>query len=103
MSELRSCTTCGRIRVYAVPVCQTCGGTSFTACVLPYPATVWSHTTVFRAPTPALAARVPYTVLLVRGAQGGMVLAPWSDPVPPAIGDAILLHDKDGALVARPT
>jgi uncharacterized OB-fold protein len=39
-------------------------------------ATVWSYTTVHRAPTPDLASEVPYTLAVGQLGEGPLVLAP---------------------------
>jgi uncharacterized OB-fold protein len=101
MSDIRACTICARIQAYPMPVCPGCGGTAFRACTLPMPATIYSHTTVSRAPNPELAARVPYTAVLVRGMQGGLLLLPFQADGPPVIDAVVSVEQHEGGLVAR--
>ncbi len=72
----------------------------FTACVPPFTAEVYSQTVVSRAPTPALQAETPYTAVLLRGVQGGLMLLRWRGDAPPAIGASVTVREQDGTLVA---
>lgn len=90
------------MQAYPMPVCRGCGGTTFAVCSLPMPGTIFSHTTVSRAPNPELAALVPYTAVLVRGLQGGLLLLPFQAEGPPTIDSAVLVQLQDGRLVATP-
>lgn len=100
MREVRACTACGRLQADPAPVCRGCGGGSFATCALPFTGEIYSHTTVTRAPTAALQAETPYTAVLVRGRQGGLLLLRWNGAAPPAIGAAAIVDGRDGALVA---
>ena len=102
MFEARLCTQCGRLQSYPAPVCRGCGGTAFAARTLPFTAEVYSQTMIARAPTPALQAETPYGAVLVRGAQGGLLLLRWHGDALPGIGAAVTVREQDGAVVAGP-
>ena len=101
MSEVTACAECGRLHAYRVPICIGCGGGQFTLCSPPFAAEIYSHTRIARAPTPALQAETPYTAVLVRGPQGGLLLLRWRGTEQPAIGDLIRVCDSGGTLVAQ--
>jgi uncharacterized OB-fold protein len=99
MSDLRACTACGMLQAYPMPVCRQCQGRDFTLCNLPMQAEVYSRTTVSRAPNPAFQAQVPYTVALLRGPKGGLMLMRLESDV--AIGGMVTVRAEGDSLVAR--
>lgn len=99
MSEIRACQSCFMLQAYPMPVCRACHGTDFAVCALPMRAEIYSLTTVSRAPNPAFQAQVPYTVGLLRGPQGGLLLLRVLGEA--AIGDGVTVTtDAAGATVA---
>jgi uncharacterized OB-fold protein len=101
MSDVRACAACGRLQSFAVPVCRGCGSGRFAACATLFSAEIYSFTCVSRAPNQALQAEAPYTSVLVRGMQGGLLLLRWRDQDPPAIGATVRVRDANGMLVAQ--
>lgn len=74
--ELRyqRCTACGHAQLQARPFCVRCGGTPVWAMSRGF-GTVYALTRVERAPTPAFAALVPYSILLVDLDEGFRMMA----------------------------
>ena len=99
MSDIRACTACGMIQSWEMPVCRQCGGGDFAACTLPMTAEVYSRTTVSRAPNPAFQEQVPYTVGLLRGPKGGLMLMRLESDTP--IGGTVTIDAEGDRLVAR--
>ncbi|MCC7077963.1 MAG: OB-fold domain-containing protein [Acidimicrobiia bacterium] len=62
---IQCCASCTTLQHPPEEVCHACGGTEFEIRVLRPRGTVVSHTVVHHAPSPALAAFVPYTIVLV--------------------------------------
>jgi uncharacterized OB-fold protein len=87
----RVCATCGALQSYPRPVCHVCESQSFSDFTPPMDATIYSMTTVWRAPDPVKAAEVPYTVALVQGPQGGLLMVRLRgfEELTPAIGETI--------------
>ncbi len=102
MSELATCVTCGSLQAWKRFACQSCGARSFAPAALPLHGTVYSVTTIRRAPEVAFAANVPYSVALIRGQRGGLVMLRWDGPTP-AIGDAALIAQAESGLIGKPT
>ena len=67
---LPCCERCGAFHFYPRPACPECGSER----VAPRPASgrgqVYSHSVVYRAPSPAFAADVPYVVAIVATDEG---------------------------------
>ena len=70
----RACLSCGRVQAWPRPVCDGCAGRGFAASPDPLRGIVYSVTVVHRAPTPEFASDLPYAVMLVRAAAGGLVM-----------------------------
>lgn len=70
----RACIACHRVQAWSRPVCDGCEGRHFAGCKEPLHGTVYSATTVHRAPSPAFADAVPYAIVLVRADGGGLVM-----------------------------
>ncbi len=85
---LPRCEDCGSFHFYPRPACPACGSER----VAPQPASgrgqVYSHSVVYRAPSPAYAADVPYVVAIVATDEGPhlMTRIVGMDPEAVAIG-----------------
>ena len=101
MLDIRACQACGMLQAYPMPLCRACQGTNFTACTPPFEAEVYSRTTVHRAPNPDWQARAPYTVALLRGPQGGLLLVRLARDAP--IGARVTVVAEAGELTAIPS
>lgn len=64
------CQSCNRPHLYQRPRCPHCGGDRFGWQEAQGAGMVTSFTTVHRAPSPAFADHVPYTIVTVRLAEG---------------------------------
>lgn len=71
---LRVCTECGARLLYPRTRCPHCGSAAFTDEAASGRATLVSWSVVRRAPSEAFAAEVPYTVALVRLAEGPQMM-----------------------------
>ena len=94
-STLLACVSCGVLRGYARPVCAVCHSKETYPVTLPATGTLYSLTTIHRAPTAALAALVPYTIGLVQGQSGGLLLlllVGFRSSLP-LIGDVVLIGE----------
>jgi uncharacterized OB-fold protein len=70
---VQRCETCGHRQHYPRNICTACGGMALTYDEATGRATIYSHTTVRRAPHPAFTP--PYVVALVRLEEGPVVLS----------------------------
>jgi len=103
MSDIRTCQTCGAWQSYPRPVCTICHGRAFMNSPLPQPAKLYSLTTIQRAPSPQFADAVPYTIGLVRGPSGGLLMVQLHNfPTTPEIGDQVSIEASDNGMIARP-
>lgn len=94
-STLLACVSCGALRGYARPVCAVCHSKETHPVTLPARGTLYSLTTIQRAPAAALAALVPYTIGLVQGESGGLLLlllVGFRSGLP-LIGDVVLIRE----------
>jgi len=91
--ELRyqACLACGRAQFYPRVLCAACGGTDLAWLHSRGEGTVYAVTVVYRAPSPAFRADVPYAVALVDLDEGFRMLANivGGDPERVAIGDRV--------------
>jgi uncharacterized OB-fold protein len=71
---LQKCDSCGHVRFYPRILCTECGSTETTWIESSGRATVYSHTTIRRAPSPAFKADVPYVLALVTLEEGGRMM-----------------------------
>lgn len=69
------CGACDRRWYFERPFCPHCGAESPARLRAGGLATVYATTTVQRAPTPTLAARGPYAILLLDAAEGFRLMA----------------------------
>lgn len=67
---LPRCLDCGRFHFYPRPGCPFCGSGRIAAAVASGRGSVYSHSTVYRAPGPAFADDVPYTIAIVALDEG---------------------------------
>jgi uncharacterized protein len=73
--RIQRCEHCGHTRFPPTSLCPVCHGIEFSWQAASGEATVWSYTVVHRAPTPDLAAEVPYTLIVGQLREGPLVLA----------------------------
>lgn len=87
------CAGCGRVQFYPRVVCTACGGRALDWRVSKGLGTVHAVTVVYRAPSPAFRADVPYSVALVDLDEGFRMMANvvGCDPEGVAIGDRVRL------------
>jgi uncharacterized OB-fold protein len=71
---LQMCDSCGHVRFYPRILCTECGSTETTCIEASGRGTVYSHTTIHRAPSPAFKADVPYVLALVTLEEGGRMM-----------------------------
>jgi uncharacterized OB-fold protein len=71
---LQKCDSCGHVRFYPRILCTECGSTETTWIEASGRGTVYSHTTIHRAPSPAFKADVPYVLALVTLEEGGRMM-----------------------------
>jgi uncharacterized OB-fold protein len=105
MSEpaIRACAGCGALQSYPRPVCSVCRSRAFVARAVPLPGTIYSMTMVQRVPSPEFADAVPYTIGLIRGPSGGMLMMQIRGfPTLPSIGDAVSIEATDDGFAAGP-
>jgi uncharacterized OB-fold protein len=76
------CEACGSAHLYPRPRCPHCGADRFTWREASGRGMVTSFSVVHRAPSPEFANSVPYTVGLVRLAEGPQMMA-WIVDTPP--------------------
>ncbi|MBV7482167.1 Zn-ribbon domain-containing OB-fold protein [Bordetella sp. BOR01] len=67
---LPCCAACGRFHFYPRPACPFCGSADVAPARTSGRGTVYSYSIVHRAPSPAFAADVPYTVAIVATGEG---------------------------------
>ncbi|HYF09220.1 MAG TPA: Zn-ribbon domain-containing OB-fold protein [Acetobacteraceae bacterium] len=68
--DLPVCEDCGTAHLYPRSRCPACGGARLAWRGASGRGEIYSFSVVHRAPTPAFAAEVPYTVAIVRLAEG---------------------------------
>lgn len=101
--ELRyqACRECGRVQFYPRALCAGCGGTALDWRRSWGEGTVHAVTVVYRAPSAAFKADVPYAVALVDLDEGFRVLTNvvGGDPERVAIGDRVrVVFEPRGAV-----
>lgn len=67
---LQQCRACGHVRFYPRVCCTECASTDTEWIAATGRGTVYSHTTVYRAPSAAFKADVPYVLALVTLDEG---------------------------------
>lgn len=85
-----ACEDCGKHHFYPRPLCPFCGSERLQWTPVSGQGTVYSHTTVHRAPSPAFADEVPYVVAIVALAEGPHMMSRLVDVAP------------DGTFVGKP-
>jgi uncharacterized OB-fold protein len=86
--RIQKCQSCGSCRFPPTNFCPDCHGIEFAWLATSGQATLWTYTVVHRAPTPDLAAFVPYTLVVGQLREGPLVMARLvqSEPGQVAIG-----------------
>jgi uncharacterized protein len=82
------CEDCGVSQALVCFACATCGSTALVWQQTALTGAVYATTTVYRAPTQAFRARVPYCIVLVDMDRGPRVMG-WGEPVL-AIGEQVV-------------
>ena len=85
---MQRCDSCERLVWYPRFVCPHCGGTALTWERLSGNGTVYAVSVHHRAALPALADKVPYSVILVDLDEGARLMSNVFGP-PPAVGDRV--------------
>lgn len=104
---MQHCYGCGTYRFFPSRLCPECGSDEQVWGPCSGRGTIYSLTTVHRAPTPAFRAGVPYVVALVELAEGPRVMANivGEGRLEAAIGDAVEVcfepRGKNGAKVPQ--
>lgn len=75
---VQHCRSCGSFQHYPRPLCLGCWSTELEFAEAAGRGTVYSHTTVHRAPSPAF--EPPYVIALVRLAEGPVLLTAITGP-----------------------
>ena len=72
---LPRCESCGKFHFYPRPVCPHCGGAKLAWAEASGRGEVYSHSTVFRAPSAEFKADVPYVIAIVKTEEGPHLLS----------------------------
>jgi len=72
---LPRCAACGRWHFYPRPACPHCGDTAIAWTAASGRGTVYSHSVVHRAPSPAFAEDVPYVIAVIATDEGPHLLS----------------------------
>ncbi len=67
---LQKCTNCGKIRPYNQPMCGNCNSLASEPLKASGKGEVWSYSTTYHAFGPTWEGRVPYTVGVIKLAEG---------------------------------
>ena len=101
--EVQRCADCGHVRFPPTAMCPRCHSVAFDWTAVSGAGTLWSYTTVRVAPSPELAAEVPYRLGVVQLAEGPLVLgrvAGIDDDHDVVIGmDLVVVIDREGDVV----
>ena len=91
---LPRCAACGRFHFYPRPACPFCGSADIAPARASGRGTVYSYSVVHRAPSPAFAADVPYTVAIVATDEGPHLMTRLAGIAPDRvrIGLAVQVH-----------
>lgn len=98
-AKVRLCDACGAWLGYARPICYACGGSTVTIAALPVAGTVYSLSTVHRAGREEAKAKLPFTIALIRGPKGGLILTETLGEM--AIDDAVTITAGGDGLIAQ--
>ncbi|HEV7265970.1 MAG TPA: Zn-ribbon domain-containing OB-fold protein [Falsiroseomonas sp.] len=92
--SLPFCESCGAAHLYPRARCPHCGGAAFAWRDASGAGTLASFSVVHRAPSPDFAAEVPYTVAVVRLAEGPQLMSRLVDAAPEAtqVGQPVRLR-----------
>ena len=72
---LPRCDDCGKFHFYPKPACPYCGGTKLAWAKASGRGEVYSHSVVYRAPSPAFKDDLPYVVAIVKTDEGPHLLS----------------------------
>ena len=77
---IQKCSSCGTLRLYPTHLCADCLAGSSESVVCSGKGTIYSFTVIHRAPLPAFADSVPYTVALIDLDEGPRMLSEVKGP-----------------------
>ena len=72
---LPRCEDCGKFHFYPKPACPHCGSARLAWAEASGRGEVYSHSTVYRAPSPAFKTELPYVVAIVKTDEGPHLLS----------------------------
>ena len=72
---LPRCEDCGKFHFYPKPACPHCGGVQLAWAEASGRGEVYSHSTVYRAPSPAFKTELPYVIAIVKTDEGPHLLS----------------------------
>jgi uncharacterized OB-fold protein len=99
---LPHCESCGKFHFYPRPVCPHCQGARITWAEASGGGTVYSHSTVHRAPNPEFRDGVPYVIAIVATDEGPHLLSRVVGVPPESVRIGMRLRvrlDKSGDIV----
>ena len=73
--SLPRCEDCGKFHFYPKPACPHCGGTRLAWAEASGRGEVYSHSVVYRAPSPAFKDDLPYVIAIVKTDEGPHLLS----------------------------
>ncbi len=82
---LPRCSDCGKFHFYPRPACPHCGGAKLAWADAGGGGTVYSYSTVYRAPSAAFKDEVPYVVAIVKTDEGPHLLSRVVGAAPEAV------------------
>ena len=95
---LPRCGDCGAFHFYPRPACPKCGGAKFDWAAAGGGGSVYSFSTVYRAPSPAFRDQLPYVIAIVKTDEGPHLLSRVVGVAPEAvkIGMRLRARMEDG-------
>ena len=72
---LPRCEACGKFHFYPKPACPHCGGVRLAWAEASGRGEVYSHSVVYRAPSPAFKDDLPYVIAIVKTDEGPHLLS----------------------------
>jgi len=94
---LPRCGDCGKFHFYPRPACPHCQGTCLAWAEASGRGEVYSHSAVYRAPSEAFKADVPYVVAIVKTDEGPHLLSRVVGVAPEAVRIGMRLKVKPGS------
>jgi uncharacterized protein len=92
--SLPRCGDCGAFHFYPKPACPKCGGSKLAWAEASGRGTVYSFSTVHRAPSPAFKDDVPYVVAIVKTDEGPHLLSRVVGIAPGKVGIGMKLQAR---------